>query len=66
MARVRFLADFDWWPTTTSVTAHKAGQELTVRRACADQAIAEGKAVEIDPPPRAPEDAAPQEPATDG
>lgn len=50
MARVRFTYDFDYRPTRMSTIAYKAGMELTVRRECADAAIAKGKAIEIDPP----------------
>lgn len=50
MARVRFIFDFDYRPTRMSTIAYKAGMELTVRRECADQAVAGGKAIEIDPP----------------
>lgn len=51
MARVRFLADFDYEVTRTVTIAYKAGAEETVKRECADQAIAAGKAEEIEPPP---------------
>lgn len=47
MARVRFTADFDYRPTPVSTIAYKAGMELTVRRGCADQAVAAGKAEEL-------------------
>lgn len=50
MARVRFTDDFDYKPTPTSTIAYKAGMELTVRRECADQAVAAGKAVDLDVP----------------
>ncbi len=53
MARVRFLDDFDYKPTPMSTIAYKAGMEMTVKRECADEAIANGKAVEIDPPRKA-------------
>lgn len=50
--RVRFLDRFDW-PVTSMVTfAYKAGQERTVIRRCGSKAVAAGRAVEIDPPPR--------------
>lgn len=66
MARVRFTDDFDYRPTRVSTIAYKKGMELTVRRECADEAIAKGKAVDIDPPRR--ETAKPSETveATDG
>lgn len=50
MARVRFTHDFDYRPTPLSTIAYKAGMELTVRRECADQAVAEGKAKEVKAP----------------
>ena len=48
MARVRFTADFDYRPTPVSTIAYKAGMDLTVRRECADQAVAAGKAEDLD------------------
>jgi hypothetical protein len=45
MARVKFTKDFDYKPTSQSTTAYLAGWEGTVKRECADQAIAAGKAV---------------------
>lgn len=53
MARVRFIDDFDYKPTPMSTIAYKADMDLTVKRECADEAIAKGKAVEIDPPRKA-------------
>ncbi len=50
MARVRFVSDHDYKPTAMSTIAYKAGMELTVKRECAEEAIAKGKAVEVDPP----------------
>lgn len=50
MARVRFTHDFDYRPTPLSTIAYKAGMELTVRRECADQAVAAGKAESLDAP----------------
>lgn len=47
MARVRFKDDFDYRPTGGKTIEYKAGMELTVRRECADEAIAAGKAVEV-------------------
>lgn len=47
MARVKFTHDFDYRPTTNTVIAYLAGMEQTVKRDCADQAIAAGKAHEI-------------------
>jgi hypothetical protein len=45
--RVRFKENFDYKPTRQSTVAYKAGMELTVKRECAEQAIAAGKAVEV-------------------
>lgn len=53
MARVRFTADFDYRPTPMTTIAYKKGMRLTVRRECADEAAAKGKAVEMDPPRKA-------------
>ncbi|CAN7430967.1 hypothetical protein LJR251_002747 [Rhizobium rhizogenes] len=47
MARVRFTADFDYKPTPGITIAYKAGMQLLVKRDCADQAIAAGKAIDI-------------------
>lgn len=47
MARIRFTRDFDYKPTSQSTIGYKAGMELTVKRECADQAVAAGKAVEV-------------------
>ncbi|CDM56282.1 MULTISPECIES: hypothetical protein [Rhizobium] len=47
MARVRFTHDFDYKPTPQSTIGYKAGMELTVKRECADQAVAAKKAVEL-------------------
>lgn len=47
MARVRFTHEFDYKPTSQSTIGYKAGMELTVKRECADQAVAAGKAVEV-------------------
>lgn len=60
MARVRFSADFDFHVTRTSLIAYTAGRSYTVKRACADLAVAQGKAVEIDVPPRPAAPAAPK------
>lgn len=45
MARVKFISDFDYKPTRQVTIAYKAGMEITVKRECADQAVAAGKAV---------------------
>lgn len=44
--RVRFTADFDYKPTAQSTIGYRAGMEETVKKACAEQAIAAGKAVD--------------------
>jgi hypothetical protein len=46
MARVRFSRPFDYKPKPGVIVAYKAAA-YTVRRECADQAIAEGAAVEL-------------------
>lgn len=55
MARVRFTADFDYKPTSQITIGYLEGMEKTVRRECADQAIAAGKAEEITSEPRSAE-----------
>jgi len=50
MPWVRFTKAFDWKPTLKVMFAYKAGAVYLVKRACADQAIKEGKAVEIERP----------------
>lgn len=57
MARVRFTGDFDYRPTGGKTIEYKAGMELTVRRECADEAIAGGKAIEVKSHSRASSDA---------
>lgn len=52
MARVTFRKDFDYKPTSRKLFAYKAGQTLTVKRECAEAAIAAGKAFERKPPSR--------------
>jgi hypothetical protein len=47
MARVKFTKDFDYKPKPSVTIAYKAGREYTVRRECADQAIAVGRGTEI-------------------
>lgn len=49
MTRVRFTADFDYKPTSQVTVGYLAGMEETVKRDCAAQAIAAGKAVRIKP-----------------
>lgn len=44
MARIKFTKDFDYKPTQQTTTGYKAGWEGTVKRECAEQAIAAGKA----------------------
>jgi hypothetical protein len=52
MARVTFTQDFDYKPTPRLLYAYKAGSTCTVKRECADAAIAAGKAFERKPPSR--------------
>jgi len=47
MARVRFTEDFSYKPVRRITIDYKAGQEVSVKRDCADAAIAAGKAIEI-------------------
>lgn len=54
--RVRFLADFDYKPTRQVTVGYKAGTEKLVKTECAEQAIAAGKAVEIEPKKAKPAD----------
>ncbi|MBP0439589.1 hypothetical protein [Tianweitania sediminis] len=49
MPRVRFTADFDYKPSQQVTIAYKAGTEKLVKAACAEKAIAAGKAQEIKP-----------------
>ncbi|MFK0338717.1 hypothetical protein ACIQT7_15725 [Agrobacterium deltaense] len=44
MARVRFKQAFDYKPTPQSTIGYVAGWEGAVKRECAEQAIAAGKA----------------------
>jgi hypothetical protein len=48
--RVRFTSSFDWTPPEDRriTLAFKAGAELTVRRECGKDAVAAGKAVDLD------------------
>ncbi|MGV1913857.1 hypothetical protein [Agrobacterium vitis] len=45
MARVKFIQDFDYKPTRQSTIGYLAGWEGTVKRECAKQATAAGKAI---------------------
>ncbi|KQX55466.1 MULTISPECIES: hypothetical protein [unclassified Ensifer] len=45
--RVRFTADFDYRPTPQVTVGYLAGMEMTVKRECAEQAIAAGKAARV-------------------
>lgn len=47
MARVRFIADFDYKPLPSMTIAYRAGMVCVVKRECADQAIAAGKAIDF-------------------
>ncbi|WP_312619047.1 hypothetical protein [Agrobacterium pusense] len=44
MARIRFKQDFDYKPTPQTTVAYEAGWEGAVKRECAEEAIAAGKA----------------------
>ena len=44
MARVKFSQNFDYKPNSQSTTGYLAGWEGTVKRDCANQAVAAGKA----------------------
>ncbi len=56
MAHVRFTDDFNYRPPVFGVTiAYKAGWSGSVKKECADQAVAQKKAVRIKPPPRSSE-----------
>lgn len=47
MARVRFIADFEYRPSKSVSIEYLSGMELSVKRECAYLAVAAGKAVEI-------------------
>jgi len=47
MARVKFTKNFDYKPTPQVTIAYGAGWEGTVKRECADQAVAAGKAERV-------------------
>jgi hypothetical protein len=51
MTHVRFTENFDWSPKPHVLIAYKAGESHTVKRECAEAAIAAGKAVK-EPTPR--------------
>lgn len=59
MAHVRFTQNFDYRPKANVLIAYKAGWAGAVRRDCAAQALAAGKAVEAVAPPRRARKAAP-------
>ncbi|MCK8779082.1 hypothetical protein M0654_03690 [Rhizobium sp. NTR19] len=65
MTRVRFTADFDYKPTMQTTIGYKAGMEETVKKECAEQAIAAGKAEEI-PDAGRPSEGKPSGKTTDG
>ncbi len=52
MAWVRFTADFDYHPRPRVTIAYKTGMVMRVKRDCANQATALGRAVEMPPPSR--------------
>lgn len=47
--KVKFIANFDWSPPEKPrvTIAYKKGMVMAVRRVCADEAIAKGKAIEV-------------------
>lgn len=47
MAKVRFVEDFDYKPTRSCTIAYTAGWSGTVKRDCANKAIAARKAVAL-------------------
>lgn len=47
MATVRFLADYDYKPVRACTVGYKAGWEGTVKKDCAEKAVAAGAAVFI-------------------
>ena len=47
MARVKFTEDFDYKPTARITIGYLAGMEMTVKRECAEQAIAARKAIRV-------------------
>jgi hypothetical protein len=47
MARVKFTENFDYRSTPQVTIAYEAGWEGTVKRECADQAVAAGKAERV-------------------
>lgn len=55
MARVNFVRTFRYyplWPSKSTFTEYVGGNEYTVKRDCADQAIAEGAGIEVKAPRR--------------
>lgn len=48
MPRVRFLADFDFKPSSQVTMAYRRGEEKLVTTPCAEAAIGKGKAELID------------------
>ena len=55
MARVNFVRTFRYyplWPSKSTFTEYRAGEEYTVKRECADLAIADGAGIEVKPPRR--------------
>ncbi len=56
--KVRFLAPFHYSPPHFKgrvMLAYRPGFVGTVKRECGEQAVAEGKAVRLGPPPPAPD-----------
>lgn len=48
--RIRFLVDWDWKPSPMATIAYRAGQSYYVTLACAEKALAQGKAEPVTGP----------------
>lgn len=48
MVWVRFTAAMDWKPRPSVTIGYLAGMDVNVTRACADRALAGGKAVKLE------------------
>lgn len=47
MPWVRFIANMDWKPTSSSTIGYLTGHVVNVTKACAARALADGKAVKM-------------------
>lgn len=56
VAKVCFLEDYDYKPVRAVTVAYQAGMTLTVKKDCAEKAIAAGKAVAVEGSGKAVED----------